>query len=156
MFIREACTCVKNVTKGNFASQSQPSLVFSVLGSKMANFFLWFLKKKCWKTNVWKSILSSQVLVIDYFVTVDVCYVKEQDNSEMEIMGYKCAISDTFNFSLITSVTYDLNVDFINNLVFISAWMKKLSVFVNTFFLLCAIIFCSFLSTWMFAFLSGQ
>lgn len=33
--------------------------------------------------------MKSQVLVN---VTVDVCYVKEQDNSEMEMMVYMCYI----------------------------------------------------------------
>lgn len=44
------------------------------------------LENKCVKVNSF---------FVDYFVTVDVCYVKEQ---ETEIMGCKCAISDTFNF----------------------------------------------------------
>lgn len=30
----------------------------------------------------------SQVLVSDYFVTVEVRFIKEQDNSGVEILGY--------------------------------------------------------------------
>lgn len=81
----------ENVTKNNLLHEANRGLYFLFWDKKRQTFFSMVFENKSLENNCMKS----QVLVN---VTVDVCYVKEQDNSEMDMMVY---ISDTFNFSLI-------------------------------------------------------